>query len=158
MYVYIYVCIQEKNRGGRKRGILFPLKKIVLLQCTLPPYIYFLGTFPLEQQLQNKKEEEEIIVFQTRGWVTGTHSHKIKDNKINKDIVVLCDVCPVCGHITEEEVYRGDGNPILLGVYSHVEETHGSKFHGAMPYGIKVEDREILDYIENTYFREDQDE
>jgi len=107
---------------------------------------------------QNKKEEEEIIVFQTRGWVTGTHSHKIKDNKINKDIVVLCDVCPVCGHITEEEVYRGDGNPILLGVYSHVEETHGSKFHGAMPYGIKVEDREILDYIENTYFREDQDE
>jgi len=93
------------------------------------------------------------ITFKTSGWVCGfPHTHEVEDDNISKDVVVLCDICPICGYITEEEKFRGEGNPIFLGIYESIEETHKSKYHGNIPYGKKIKDKEIINYVENTYF------
>jgi len=68
---------------------------------------------------ENEKSASGRIKIKTVGWPHGSHKHEI-----NTDIpgkwVVLCDICPVCGKITENQYYDGDSKPTILGIYSEI--------------------------------------
>lgn len=72
------------------------------------------------------------VTFKTVGWPGA--SHECSHNwEIPGNWTVLCDICPECWEIADDEPYRGDGRPTILDIVENIEETHGSMFHGAMP-------------------------
>lgn len=92
------------------------------------------------------------LVFKTIGWVNGSHTHQVEIAEIEENYIILCDVCPICGYITEEDRYRGLDNPSFLGAYKSIEDTHGSEYHGEIPKKGKEAPEKIEKMIEEMFF------
>ena len=59
-----------------------------------------------------------MLTFLTVNGEGTPHIHNYEENYFdNKNIVILCDYCPLCDAVCEEMDYLGDKDPVLIGAY-----------------------------------------